>query len=431
MKENWLWLLFEIAINFYQGFLVTYFIDHVLTKKRNSVWSSVFCCTTFALCCTTYLFFDMPIVDTWLFLVPLLYTLLFFKDSFGTKLLWWTILTALFNGIIMLCISLYSSAFGSHSEYLVMGTVSRAVFVLSTNVVLTVSLYIITRLRRMTRINIWSLIVFALINLLSEGILDILFSLRAQSLLDDMTLFLASSMALIISLLSISLFSTMSKYAEREYEAKRAEDLRIMEKQRAEDLNATYTSLHSMRHDLKNHLSIVRNLIESGHKTEGIKYLEEIDSQIFSVFSSGCVALDSALTLKELRMRKERIIFNCKLCSLDDIPISDYELCSIITNLLDNAIEVIQRFDTPPKDPQIDLFIRRVRNMLYIECRNPADPSTIHRQDDTYRTSKSGSNHGIGIKNIQAIVSKSHGLSSFVCKDQVFTAFISLPYNTD
>ena len=218
------------------------------------------------------------------FLVPLLYTLLFFKDSFGTKLLWWAILTALFNGIIMLCISLYSSAFGSHSEYLVMGTVSRAVFVLSTNVVLTVSLYIITRLRRMTRINIWSLIVFALINLLSEGILDILFSLRAQSLLNDMTLFLASSMALIISLLSISLFSTMSKYAEREYEAKRAEDLRIMEKQRAEDLNATYTSLHSMRHDLKNHLSIVRNLIESGHKTEGIKYLEEIDSQIFSVF---------------------------------------------------------------------------------------------------------------------------------------------------
>lgn len=84
----------------------------------------------------------------------------------------------------------------------------------------------------------------------------------------------------------------MSKYAEREYEAKRAEDLRIMEEQRAEDLNATYTSLHSMRHDLKNHLSIVRNLIESGHKTEGIKYLEEIDSQIFSVFSSGCVALD-------------------------------------------------------------------------------------------------------------------------------------------
>ena len=72
MKENWLWLLFEIAINFYQGFLVTYFIDHVLTKKRNSVWPSVLCCTTFALCCTTYLFFDMPIVDTWLFLVPLL-----------------------------------------------------------------------------------------------------------------------------------------------------------------------------------------------------------------------------------------------------------------------------------------------------------------------------------------------------------------------
>lgn len=427
MMEGWPWLLFEIAVNIYQGVLVTYFIDHTLKKKRGMSWTSALCCIAFALCCTTYLFFDMPVTDTWMFLVPFLYALLCFEDSFGIKLLWWALLVALFNGITILCISIHSRAFSGYSDYMQNGTASRVVFMLSTNVVLTFSIYIVTHLKRKTRISIWSLIVFALINLLVEGILDILFALRSQSLLSDATLFLSSIMALSISLLSISLFSTMSRYAERVYEAKRAEDQRNMEKQRAEDLNATYASLHSMRHDLKNQLNIVRTLIESGHKAEGVQYLEKIDSRIFSVFSSGCIALDSALTLKELRMRQEKIAFNCELCPLSDIPIGDYELCSIITNLLDNAIEAIQRHESPPKEPRIDLFIRRVRSMLYIECRNPADPQTIRRQDGVYLTSKSGGNHGLGIKNVEAIVARAHGLASFTCEDRTFIVFISLP----
>ena len=102
MMERWPWLLFEIAVNFYQGVLVTYFIDHTLKKKRGIGWTSALCCIAFALCCTTYLFFDMPVTDTWIFLIPLFYALLCFEDSFGIKLLWWALLMALFNGISIL-----------------------------------------------------------------------------------------------------------------------------------------------------------------------------------------------------------------------------------------------------------------------------------------------------------------------------------------
>ncbi len=175
MRENWLWLLFEIAVNFYQGFLVTWFIDRVLSKKRSAAWASALCCTTFALFCSAYLFFDMPAVDTWLFLIPLLYALLCFRDPFGTKLLWWALLTAVFNGVTMLWGSLCSRALGSWSDCMQLGAPSRLIFVLSANVLLTVSLYILTRLRRTTRISVWPLIVFALINLLVEGVLDVLF----------------------------------------------------------------------------------------------------------------------------------------------------------------------------------------------------------------------------------------------------------------
>ena len=98
MKENWIWLLFEIMINFYQGFLVTYFLEHVLNKKQVGKWPTRIFISVFEICCSTYIFFDMPVIDTWLFLIALLYMLLFFKNSLGVKLLWWAILTVLFNG---------------------------------------------------------------------------------------------------------------------------------------------------------------------------------------------------------------------------------------------------------------------------------------------------------------------------------------------
>ncbi|MGN1250862.1 MAG: sensor histidine kinase, partial [Candidatus Spyradocola sp.] len=371
-------------------------------------------------------FFDMPVVDTWLFLIPLLYALLFFADAPGIRLLWWAILTVLFNGLIMLCLSLFTVVTGG-ADYMQQASAVRLVFMLLANVMVTVGLYFVVRIRRGTRVGIWPLLIFALMNLLAEGILDVLFALHRQALLSDALLLTASAMTLGISLLSISLFSTMSRYAERLYEARRAEDLRRMEQQRTEELNATCASLHSLRHDLKNHLSIARSLIESGRESEGAQYLAGLDERIFSVYDTGCAALDSALTLKELRMRQSQITFRCTLCPLDALPLSDLDLCAVVTNLLDNAIEAIERAPAPPDDPCIEFTIRRVRGMLYIECRNPADPATLRRDGAAFRTAKPDAHHGLGLRSIEAIVQKAHGTASFTCENATFTAFLALP----
>lgn len=80
MMQDRQWILFEIAVNSFQGYIVTYFIDHVLEKKHPWIWPSVLCCIGFALCCTSYLFFNRPTSDTWMFLVPLIYALIFFNN---------------------------------------------------------------------------------------------------------------------------------------------------------------------------------------------------------------------------------------------------------------------------------------------------------------------------------------------------------------
>ena len=161
----------------------------------------------------------------------------------------------------------------------------------------------------------WALAVFALLKFLVAGIIDLLFLLRSSENLSDSVLLLASAMALGISALSVFLYSAMMRYAEREY---------------------------------------------------------EIDARIFSVFSTGCISLDSALTVKELQMRQSGIRFERQLCALEETPIEDTELSTIVMNLLDNAIEAILRHASPPERPLIAFRIQRTREMLLVECRNPA-----------------------------------------------------------
>lgn len=218
------------------------------------------------------------------------------------------------------------------------GSADRVAFVVSSNVILAVSLYFVTRPKRSPRVGTWVFAVFALLNFLVADIIDLLFLLRSSENLNDSVLLLASAMALGISALSVFLYSAMMRYAEREY---------------------------------------------------------EIDARIFSVFSTGCISLDSALTVKELQMRQSGIRFERQLCALEETPIEDTELSTIVMNLLDNAIEAILRHASPPESPLIAFRIQRTREMLLIECRTPVDAATIRRRGERFLTSKSGRGHGV------------------------------------
>lgn len=273
-----------------------------------------------------------------MFLVPLIYALIFFNNSWEFKALWSVILTALFNGIAILCTSIFSKVLSPSSSYLEIGSADRVAFVVSFNVSLAVSLYFVTRPKRSPRVGAWVFAVFALLNFLVADIIDLLFLLRSSENLSDSVLLLASAMALGISALSVFLYSAMMRYAEREY---------------------------------------------------------EIDARIFSVFSTGCISLDSALTVKELQMRQSGIRFERQLCALEETPIEDTELSTIVMNLLDNAIEAILRHASPPESPLIAFRIQRTREMLLIECRNPVDAATIRRRGERFLTSKSRRGHGV------------------------------------
>ena len=234
------------------------------------------------------------------------------------------------------------------------------------------------------------------------------------------------ALALIIPALAMVLLSVaLVCFSIRENSNGRKKD----ELRRLEELHSLYRSLHGLRHDLKNHLQVASALIRQGQAQQGSEYLDSLEQDIFSLFSTGCLPLDSALTLKELEMRQRQIRFDHQLCHLDSLPIRDYAFCSIISNLLDNAIEAHDRYrGTEPYT--IELHIRRVRDMLYIECINPADAASLQTAGGRFLSSKKEEGHGLGIANIESIVSRAQGHSTFTCSNGRFTVILALPCNS-
>ena len=76
-----IWFLFEIGINLYQAVLITYFVRQRFHLVRPQFAYGVLCTLAIWAYLTLYLFVDMPILDTYIIVIPLVYALLVSDDK--------------------------------------------------------------------------------------------------------------------------------------------------------------------------------------------------------------------------------------------------------------------------------------------------------------------------------------------------------------
>lgn len=109
-----------------------------------------------------------------------------------------------------------------------------------------------------------------------------------------------------------------------------------------ENLNAT---LRCQRHDFMNHLQVVFSLTEMQEYDEAMQYIERIygDIQrIGSVLRTSIPAVNALIAAKHADCEDHGIRFETEISSAwKDLPISGWEMCRILGNLIDNAIDAI------------------------------------------------------------------------------------------
>ena len=120
-----------------------------------------------------------------------------------------------------------------------------------------------------------------------------------------------------------------------------------------------------------------------------------------------------------------RLRIICLLSRKEELNVSEIDLCVIIGNLLDNAMEACLR-QTEEKERFIRVFIGVLKEQLYISVSNSVEGG-IKKSDKTYFSGKGSEAHGFGLASIDRIAAKYDGYVNRQDEEGVFATEVLLP----
>ncbi len=193
-----------------------------------------------------------------------------------------------------------------------------------------------------------------------------------------------------------------------------------------DEVESMYTKMRGWRHDYHNHIQALQASMALGQYDEVNRYLSELNDDLTHVdttVKTGRVMVDAVLNGKLNIAVQDDIPVNVKARVPEGTTVSDVDMCVIIGNLLDNAIEENKRL--PAAGRFIRVYMGRKNTQLYLAITNAAGTKRDKR-GGLFASSK-GADHGFGLSRVRSIVRKYGGLFSADSEAGGFTAEILIP----
>lgn len=204
----------------------------------------------------------------------------------------------------------------------------------------------------------------------------------------------------------------------------------LMEKH-CEEVENMYRQTRGWRHDYRNHIQTMKAYLSMGRYEELSRYLDQLDedlSQVDTVIKTGNVMMDAVLNSKISVARAKQITVEAKASVPQRLSIAEVDLCVILGNLLDNAIEACMQI-SQESQRFIRIYIDILQGQLYLYVINAATEN-LRRQGGSYLSTKSAREHGYGLMRMDRVVEKYHGYLDRQDEKGVFATEVLLPLDT-
>ena len=203
-----------------------------------------------------------------------------------------------------------------------------------------------------------------------------------------------------------------------------------------DEVQNIYRTMRVWRHDYHNHIQAMKVLTiqmrENGRNDEPLEQLEEYLNKlnddltaVDTVVKTGNVMLDPILNSKLSLMKAKKLPVNVKASVPASFPISEVDLCAVIGNLLDNAMEACER-QQAENERFIRVYIGVLKQHLYISVSNSVSGG-VKKAGKRYLSTKRSANHGYGLMRIDRIAAKYHGYVNRQNEEGVFVTEVMLP----
>lgn len=193
-----------------------------------------------------------------------------------------------------------------------------------------------------------------------------------------------------------------------------------------DEVQNIYRTMRGWRHDYHNHIQTMKAHLSLGQTEELSDYLGKLDTDLTTVdtvLKTGNVMVDAILNSKMSLIKSKEIAVNAKATVPKKLAVSEVDLCVIIGNLLDNAMEACLRQELGERF--IRVYIGTLKGQLYISVSNSAGEVT--KSNGHYLSSKQSASHGFGLIRIDRIVDKYEGYVNRQNEEGVFATEVMLP----
>jgi len=229
-----------------------------------------------------------------------------------------------------------------------------------------------------------------------------------------------SLIGVVLLILFTGIVYLKNKVLEKERELLTIRDAMVTQKYT--ELKEVMEKNRQLSHDLKHHMLVLRHY-RMERNYEGIdQYVDEIEQSFFEIKRrvwTGNQIADMLLEQKRIHAEQEGITFTVQAVPIADWMFDDKETCSLLGNLLDNAIEACERMDSNA-DRWISIKIENQKQLLFIKMENSVNEAPVMKKGRPISIKQDKTRHGYGLKNVERIVNKYEGTVTYLSKGRAF-----------
>lgn len=195
-----------------------------------------------------------------------------------------------------------------------------------------------------------------------------------------------------------------------------------------QEVEASQQAVRGLRHDMKNHLNIVSTLLRQKEYENADKYLDELNENFAPSTKVYCPnsTVNAVLNVKEQAAADNHISCTFQVDLPETLHIDDADLCSLLSNTLDNAVEASVKI--PESSRRFIMLKARCTNGYFSYEIENSKANEITENGGKYETDKKEKAlHGIGLNNVRHIVEKYGGDIQIDYSEDTFTVVILIP----
>ena len=241
---------------------------------------------------------------------------------------------------------------------------------------------------------------------------------------DVMILGLACILILLNVILYLMIYQ-VQMLAKSKYELTLVHKQMEFERSRMEEAHTIWQNIRKVRHDLKNHFTVIRGTLDEGDVESCKRYMDGLYQTVESMgnlIQSGNSSIDYIINSKLSNLDGVRVLVSGYVGNYNDIEPAD--LACVLGNIIDNAIEAQGKVE---EDRCIELhFLQKGSNRIIV-CKNSVSCSVLNENKHLKSTKPSPEWHGLGHQIVETTVKKYHGWIDYFEEGKMFGVQIILP----